>query len=366
MADFSIEVIHEKKFRDMRKDWDFLAADEKSNVFRLFDWSSNWWSVYGYNKELLIFLVRRNGKPIALAPFVVTREPFNRLPARKVEFIYRTNFMIMSDREKAIELIFGKLDELRAVWDVLDLTDLNDDKPLLESIKKESAKRGYECIVKKGHPYPYIDMACGWKSYWASRKTRFRKNLARSERLAAKKGDIRVNIGIYGHEQERELEQGLKKMTDLSLKSWKAEKGIALGCNRHSRDFFGCLADTFSKKGKIEISFLEHKGTPIAGTIGIIYENIFYGFNTFYNSDYAKISPGNILMFAIIKKMFEDGFLRAELLKGLPPYKFLWLNGIHEKYDAVIFRKSPRSRILKFSETHVRKWLKREKDVAYK
>lgn len=360
MGVIKIKRIDDREFASIGRIWDKVCAEDSANIFQMFEWACNWWKVHGYNKELLVLVVTEDDSPIAIAPLIITKEPFNRLPARKVEFLYRMNFIIRSRKEEVMREVLNYLKAIQGSWDIIDFSDMEYDSKILDLFKKEAQGLGFDFLIKEGHPYPYVDVDISWEEYWLQRKGKFRRKLRRAGRAIEDIGDISININMYDYTRLSELEVALQKMITLSLKSWKAKLSSALGSKEANKNFYKGLVDMFSRKGKVEVSFLEHKGVPIAGTIGVIYKNVFYGFNTYYDEKYAKLSPGNILMQALLKEIFSDSIVRVELLRGLFPQKLNWITGMHKKAHVMVFKSSLHSRILKFSETHLRRWM----DVA--
>jgi len=357
MGLIKIKRIDDREFASIGHIWDKVCRRDSANIFQMFEWACNWWKVYGHDKELLLLVVTEDGSPIAIAPLVITKEPFNRLSARKVEFMYRMNFIIHSRTKEVIREVLNYLKAIQGTWDIIDFTEMDYDLKILDLFKKEAQGLGFDFLVKDDHPYPYMDMGVSWEEYLASRSNKFKKNLRYSHRLMERMGNMNIAINIYDNAQFQEIKKALDEIFILSLKSWKAKLNTTLDSKKMNKDFYKGLVDMFSRKGKVEVSFLEHKGVPIAGTIGFIYKNVFYGFNTYYDEQYAKLSPGNILMQALLKEISSDSIVRVEFLKGLFPQKLNWLTGMHKKAHVTVFKKSPHSRILKYSETHLRRWI---------
>lgn len=357
MGLIKIKRIDDRDFASIGHIWDKVCAEDSANIFQMFDWARNWWKAYGYNKDLLMLIVTDGDSPIAIAPLVITKEPFNRLPARKVEFMHRMNFIIHSRKKEVIREVLNYLKAIQGSWDIIDFFDIKYESESIGLFKKEVQKLGFDFLVKDDHPYPYVDMGVPWEEYWASRSNKFKKNLRYSHRLMERMGNMNIAINIYDNAQFQEIEKALEKIFILSLKSWKGKAGTAVGSSKENRNFYRGLMEIFSKKGKIEVSFLEHKGIPICFSMGIIYRNVYYVFKASYDEEYAKISPGNILTHSVTKTLFNNGVMRMEWLRGMFPQKRIWLTGINRKARVIIFRKSLHSRILKFSETHLRRWI---------
>jgi|GEM_PF-2577550 len=368
----SVKVIRidEAGFKNMQELWNSVLAGTDNSIFQNFDWARNWWDVYGGNKELLLLLCTERQHPIAIAPFVITREPFNRLPARKVELMYRTNLIITPTKEAvAVRGIMEYLKDIQRSWDIVDFSDMRDDKILIDLFKQEANRLGFEVLVKEDLPYPYIDITKPWDEYWLERKGKFKKNIRRAQRLIKERlQEVNYKFNIYNQADldEKRLLSDFERLVELSMKSWKIRYGTALGSSPERKEFYKRLIEVFSRSGKVEISFLEHNAIPMAGLLAILYKDVWYFFLTFYDKSYAEFSPGTLLLCNVLERVYKDGVSRIELLKGLFPIKLPWFTGISNRVHIVIFKNTLRSNILKLSEEVIRPLIKGHSNVKDK
>lgn len=357
MNELKIKKIDNKGFCEIGHIWNELSAYKSPDIFKLYEWVSNWWKIYGYDKELLVLLVEDGDRPIAIAPLVITRDPFNRIPARKVELMYRANFIISSRKKDVVRKVMGYLKDIEGSWDVIDFSDMEYDEEIIGLFEKEAEKLGLGFLVKEGDPYPYIEIDRPWEKYWSERKPSSRRNLNRLCRRIKEYGDMDMEFNTYDSSTLDKMNEDLEKVFALSLKSWKAKYNTAVGSTEDRRTLYKSIMELFSTKGRTEISFLKHKGRPISFCFGVTYEGVHYAFKTGYDDKYAHISPGNILLRFIIERLFNEGIVRLEFLKGLFPQKLIWLTGVHKKAHVMFFKDSLRSKTLRFSETHLRRLL---------
>ncbi len=364
MSLVKIEEVNNRSFFYLMDIWESFPDIDDSNFLQTFEW------IHGRNEtcknaeELLTLIVTEGDYPIAIATFVLTREVFNRLPARKVGL--KINFIIPSRKRHAIKEILNYLKDIKRCLDVVFLSDIDLDLEIIDLFEKEARGSNFDLLIKEAEPYAYVDIDRSWEEYWSQRKNSFKRELRRAHRRMREIGEVTINVKTYKGFQSPGIEEALEKVFALSLRSWKREFGTAIGSIVENRNFYTRLIKIFSNKGKIELSFLEHKGVPIAGLIGIIHRDVFYPFKTCYDEKYADISPGNILLHSVLQRFFNyDGVSRVEFLKGIFAHKSKWLTGVHKKARIAIFRRSLHSKVLKFSETHVRDWLGLNKRDCY-
>src|SRR5437899_9232551 len=60
---------------ELRPVWDRLVAQSAlEHPFVTYDWIRTWWECFGVGAQLCVVLVRAEGEPIAIAPFMRTTE----------------------------------------------------------------------------------------------------------------------------------------------------------------------------------------------------------------------------------------------------------------------------------------------------
>jgi CelD/BcsL family acetyltransferase involved in cellulose biosynthesis len=82
----------------------------------------------------------------------------------------------------------------------------------------------------------------------------------------------------------------------LELKSWKGAKGTALLCNEKDAAFVRALASNLSLRQDMSVALLQLNGRAIAAQVLFYSGNMAYTWKTAFDSDYAKFSPGALLV----------------------------------------------------------------------
>jgi CelD/BcsL family acetyltransferase involved in cellulose biosynthesis len=82
----------------------------------------------------------------------------------------------------------------------------------------------------------------------------------------------------------------------LEAKSWKGAKGTALLCNEKDAAFARALASNLSLRQEISVALLQLNGRAIAAQVLFYSGNMAYTWKTAFDSDYAKFSPGALLV----------------------------------------------------------------------
>ena len=110
--------------------------------------------------------------------------------------------------------------------------------------------------------------------------------------------------------------------------------------------FHNKVSQIFAKQGWFDFSFLKLNGKSIAFRYGFRYKNKFFAYNTSYDSQYHKLSPGRVLTFYVIKELIDGGIKEFDLLRGGESYKMEWTSSKRENLRVLIFKKTVYSRLL--------------------
>jgi CelD/BcsL family acetyltransferase involved in cellulose biosynthesis len=86
--------------------------------------------------------------------------------------------------------------------------------------------------------------------------------------------------------------------------------------------FFERLARAFVPLGWLRMDFLEISGRAVASTYGFEFDKTFYLYNSAYEPDAARISPGLVLVSELVKGCIAKGFEVVDFLQGPERYKY--------------------------------------------
>jgi CelD/BcsL family acetyltransferase involved in cellulose biosynthesis len=86
--------------------------------------------------------------------------------------------------------------------------------------------------------------------------------------------------------------------------------------------FFRRVADEFMPLGWLRLDLLEIGGRPVASTFGFQIERKFYLYNSAYEPDAARLSPGLVLVSELVKESIDNGLELFDFLRGPERYKF--------------------------------------------
>lgn len=214
----------------------------------------------------------------------------------------------------------------RSDWDILELGRLPIESSTLKLFEGELEGRlRYRRAGSEQSPYLAIDGT--WQDFYGSRSQRFKKTIRNIQNRLARLGAITV-------EEHRTLDpQGrlLEELIDLTGRSWKADRGVAIATMPRMREFFSELSRRAAQHGWLSLWLLRLNGRPIAMEYQLRANGVAYALRADYDLDYAAASPGSSLNFEVARALFERGDVREyHMGPGLNEYKMRWASGTHE------------------------------------
>jgi CelD/BcsL family acetyltransferase involved in cellulose biosynthesis len=129
-----------------------------------------------------------------------------------------------------------------------------------------------------------------------------KKGLKKSRRNLAKLGEVEYVID----ENRADIEKSFNEFLEIESSGWKGKKdgnqeGQAIKLDKKQLAFYKKLISQFSKKGNCQIHSLKIEKNTIASLILLREGNTCFGIKMAYNENYAKISPGTILLDYILQ-----------------------------------------------------------------
>jgi hypothetical protein len=137
-----------------------------------------------------------------------------------------------------------------------------------------------------------------------------RKGYRRKLRKLEASGDVRFVL-------HRNLEKSpdlIQRYLDLELKSWKAEKHVALAQDDATRDFFETVTRRLAAKDQLFFIEVVYDNRPIAMSVNYVFGATVFGLRIAYDLDYNMYSPGVLCEIEAVR--FLHDFPELQYLQG--------------------------------------------------
>jgi len=337
------EITNVENLRQLGAVWNPLLSQSSSdNIFLTWEWVSNWWRVYGHDKELRVLVLKdKNEDIVAIAPLYVRRKKiFKSFSINEVRFLGTgedvspdyLDLIIMKDREEEAINAFIKYISGKDGWDVLNLTDMLSTS--LSYAILEKAASGNGLIVERSEcaTCPYIKIPSSWEDYMAGLSKNMRYNVKR--RIHNLEKNFKARYFIW---QDIEgLQNAMERLALLHNRRWEEKSSNHSFSSKEYNTFHQTVAKEFALKGWLQLSCLELDSEIVGILYDYRYKNKIYYYQAGFDPSFYKYSVGLVLRAYVIQKAIEDGIEEIDLLKGGYDHKYKWTESDRNTVNLII------------------------------
>ena len=353
---YSIEPITTNEgLCDVEEDWNRLSDTAGSpNVFTTFDWFRAWnqhfaGKDHGGRRQPQVLVLKRDGAVAGISPLIHRRASRFGLVLRKVEFLEGpadySDLVLGDDPPSQAEAVVDYLARTQDEWDLVDLRDLRAAGNSTGLIESALSRTNLLCRILPEARCPYVTIDADWsgmvsKLSRANRRT-LRNQQYRLERMRAE--GLRVRI-IENPQDEPGL---LEKLVAVESQKRIGGKLMPPFLARYP-EVFQSLFHTLGPRGWIYVALMELGDRPLAWQLGFRCGRVLWDFSTAYDHSFARLSPGTMLVPAILDYGFSHGYQEYDFLRGEEPYKMTWSTGCHETFRLLAWSPRWTSRVRAF------------------
>ncbi len=346
--DLSTETITDyRAFLALAPIWSEVAeAAGLDHPFLEHAWVRTWWESFGDGATLHILVIRAGGRPIAIAPLMLTLVRIGGFKVRRLGFLYNAHvpcadFLISERPDEVYRVIWDHLSQNRS-WDVLQLCQLADGSATLEEVPQLAAAAGCQTGVWVSDASPYLPLNSSWDVYFESLAAKHRSNLRnRLKRLKAT-GPVEIKTITSAEGLAEGLEAGLR----LEAAAWKGAAQTAISCDPDVSRFYSMLADRAAEQGWIRLHFLHAGPTKVAFDYSLFYKNKLHLLKVGYDPAYAPFSPSNLLLCLVLRNAFDQGLAEYNFLGADAAWKLNWARQVKRYQWLFVFSPTFKGRLL--------------------
>lgn len=289
-----------------------------ATFFNTWEWTSCAAAALDPARSLHMLVVRRRGTLVAWVPLTSGPERLHGLPVRTVRLLGdpladRVSLMI-ADAEPGLRGVV--LDAVLAFpepWDVILLSELIDDRTLVEIVDTWAAARRMPVHWRHSARSPIMhlrhrDVRALRAAYPKTLQTR----LHRSRKRLTEAGEVRFARWQPGRDEVESLLEAFKRVEDLS---WKGGTGVGIFSGARA-GFFRDLSLTIAPKGWLDVGTLHLDGNLISYRYGFRFGGRFLDYNLAYDPQFARLSPGRILLDDMLASSLELGLSAVDASHG--------------------------------------------------
>lgn len=349
-------------------DFDALAplwrdiAQERNDAspFSSHDWFACCWRTARPRRAPEVTVIEDGAGPFALFPLVRHRASVRGLPARVLTFLDSPDtafaeFPVARDLDMAASGFVESLAQRRD-WDVLSLPKLPVDSPTVKALTSALEGR-LRWRATAGDISPYVALSGTWEQYFRDKTQRFRKTCRNIENRLRRAG----RLAVEEHRTADPNDSVFSEFMEVSSRSWKAPRGIAVSTMEGMQQFFRELTPRASVNGWLHLWILRLDGRAIATEYQVAGGGVLHALRADYDSALADLSPGAYLNAAIVRCLFDRHDIREyDMGPGMNDYKLRWASGTHESVALEIYGRTALGRVLHAVENRLipiaRRW----------
>jgi CelD/BcsL family acetyltransferase involved in cellulose biosynthesis len=334
----SVYAYHDTSgFEELASEWnDLLHRSSGDIIFLTLEFQRAWWRYLGEG-ELLIVVVRGDGKLIGIAPlFAVTNPEGQRVLAIVgcVEVADYLDLIVARGREE--EVYATVMDYLAGAsapdWDVLDLCNIHRDSPTLTALPALAEAHGWAASTAEEDVCPVMQLPGTWEGYLQVLDRKNRHELRRKLRRA----EAHEGLRWYIVGPERDLMAEVEAFLDLMAASAPDKEAFL---TPQMRSFFRQLARVTYDAGWLQLAFLEVEGQRAAAYFNFVYNNRVLVYNSGLDwRSFPQISTGIVLAAYCIRHAIEQGRDVFDFMQGGERYKYQ-LGGQDVEVRRLVIRK---------------------------
>jgi CelD/BcsL family acetyltransferase involved in cellulose biosynthesis len=344
----TVEVISStERLAELAPVWDALAARAGiTHPFSTHAWIQTWWECFGAGAELVVLLVRCDGEPIAIAPFLRDTERMYGARHRRLRFLAnehspRCDFIVAARHGEAYAAICKFLMNESTNWDVLQLRDVPSNSRTVVELTTHAAQYGFLSGVRRSADSPLLPMMCGWGQYLESLPPKRRWFLRNRLKRLSKLGPVSLETISGGAQLLDALEDGYR----LEAAAWKEKAGTAILCTPEIRRFYTTLAERAATRGWLRLQFLKVGEQRVAFAYCLAYEKRMYLLKPGFDPEYAAFSPGTLLCYLALEEAHASGFVAYDFLGYGDHWKRQWADESIDHSTVFLYAKRPLTRL---------------------
>lgn len=304
-----------RQLDDIAPFWQALESDITSPIQQSL-WSESCCTTLPLDGELHFVVVKTGSQTGAIAPLVRAKGVLGRLEYLGVKILREPTDLVFSD-PVALENLANALLKLGSP---LFLDRIPADSPTVAAIREAYRGRGL-VLIRRAQPYPRIVLHQGWGEPESQLNSGRRSDLRRAVRNAEKTGPLSYQILSP---TLSELGPILEEALDVEAANWKGSEGSAIAYDKLRGQFYRHYAAAACAAGILRLCFLRIGSKAVAMQFALECAGSFWLLKIGYRDEFARCSPGMLLMAETIRYAASRGLASFEFLGNVDNWTRIW------------------------------------------
>jgi len=287
-------------------------------IFATPEWNRLWWEEFKGSKDLLFLTMKREGEVVAIVPLYRKIEDDQKV-LRFVGGIDLSDYLgpicSLDDREDVADTLATWLVETDVEWDVFDAHNMPVPFGFADLLVDRADRLGLDFKLEQEETAALLPLPKSWDEYLAGLDSKERHELKRKrKRLAKDFPDARVRTAT-----EESLERDLKDFIEMH-RGTEGLKGHFM--RPEIATFFERIAHAFMPLGWLRLDLFEIGERTLATTFSFSYNNNLYLYNSAYEPEMARLSPGFVHVSELVRMSIDQELKIFDFMRGPERYKY--------------------------------------------
>lgn len=227
-------------------------------------------------------------RPLPLWPRVLEALPFN------YSFLSRP-VIDPAFTDEVMSAFLAAIRDAPALPNVFSIKDMDAEALSYAALEKEAGASGRAPLVLQRHVRPVVSRQSGVKSSGSTRK-KLRQDWNRLSAAGA--------LEVVHEREASAVRHAFEIFLKLEMASWKGSRGTALLCDSRDSVFVRRLIGDLAEQGCASVALLRLDGRIIAAQVVLQCGNTAYTWKTAFDADFARYSPGVLLIDKLTEQLF--------------------------------------------------------------
>lgn len=295
-----------------------LNSDPDRHLFATPRWNKLWWEEFGADKDLFVLSLVRGDEVVALVPLYRKHEGERKI-LRFVGGIDLTDYLgpicSLEDRDDVADTLVDWLTTTDVEWDEFDAHNMPVPFGFAEFLVERAHAKELAFTIDQEETAAVLPLPTDWESYLEGLASKERRELKRKIRR------------LYREHPDATFRTATAETLEADLKTFVEMHRGAEGHKGHFMKpeiatFFERVALSFMEAGWLRLDLLEIGGRAVASTFSFEAAGRFYLYNSAYEPDAARLSPGLVLVAHLVESAIERELAFFDFLRGPERYKY--------------------------------------------
>lgn len=331
--------------KSIADEWDTLALNSAPQSPMLsYAWLSCFFEVYCLSGDWMVVTAAEDGELRAVLPLVKAVFHLKGLPVQCLQLpnnhqTLSVDGLISPGYEYLLPALFNEAFTREPQCLCIHYPRIEEVSPALRWSTKASKPHSVSRLTAYGAG---VEIDGDYEHYFQSLKKNFRSSLKRF------RNRLKEQSGVSFIYDEADLNQeSLDAIFSLEHSGWKGRDGTSILSHPDDVQFFRKLAEKLADRKWLSLQLLKTDSGFLAGNFSVNFNKTTLIWKLGYSDDFAKISPGTLLMDEVIRSRFADGYDRVDLLTNEKWYEN-WGMTFRPFYDLWVFRTGPSALLVEF------------------